>query len=59
MDKKTDITKKNYESPTLEITHVETEKTIAESGIFGVTLEDWHEDTDPPAPYDGDVWLNL
>ena len=51
--------KKDYESPTLEVTHVETEKTIAESGTYRVELEDWKPDTDAPAPYDGDIWLNI
>ena len=54
-----DMTKKNYKSPVLEITHVQTEGTIAESGNYKVVLEDWEIDNDPPAPYDGDVWVNI
>ena len=58
MEKMKDMTKKNYETPTLEVTHVETEGTIAESGTYTVTLEPWDID-DSSAPYDGDIWLNL
>jgi len=54
-----DKTKKNYKPPTVEVTQVETESTIAESGTYRVELEDWKQDTTPAAKYDGDIWLNL
>jgi len=54
------VTTKNvYESPVLEVTQVATEGTIAESGTFRVELDDWKQDDTTPAPYDGDIWLNL
>ena len=54
------VTTKNvYESPVLEVTQVATEGTIAESGTFRVELDDWKQDDTAPAPYDGDIWLNL
>ena len=53
------MAKKDYESPTLEVTQVETECTIADSGTYRVELEDWKKDTTPDAKYDGDIWLNL
>ena len=58
MKKMKDMTKMNYETPIMEVTHVETEGTIAESGTYSVTLHDWIEDN-TSAPYDGDIWLNL
>jgi len=58
-DKTNDMEKENYESPTLEVTHVETERTIAESGIVRVQLEDWDNTDNTYAPYDGDIWLNI
>ena len=51
--------KKTYEPPSLEITQVETEGTIADSGTYRVELQDWMKDTTPDAPYDGDIWLNI
>ena len=51
--------KKNYESPILEVTQVETESTIADSGTYRVELEDWKMNTTPDAPYDGDIWLDI
>jgi len=51
--------KKKYEPPRLEVTLVETECNIAESGNYRVVLQDWQQDTTPDAPYDGDIWLNL
>ena len=53
------MTKKNYKAPILEVVHVQTEGTIAESGNYNVSLEDWQIDTDPPAAYDGDIWLDI
>jgi hypothetical protein len=51
--------KNDYKPPTLEVIPVNTESNIAESGRYSVELEDWKTDDTPPAPYDGDVWLNL
>ena len=54
-----DMDKKNYESPDVVVTRVETEGNIAESGTYRVELEDWKKDTTPDAKYDGDIWLNI
>jgi len=59
MEKTKKMTKKEYKAPGLEITQVETEGTIAESGTYRVELEDWKKDTTPDAKYDGDIWLSI
>jgi hypothetical protein len=52
------MTKKHYEPPTLEVIYVKTEGTIADSGEYKVTLQDWETDN-TSAPYDGDIWLEI
>jgi hypothetical protein len=52
-------TKQNYEPPFLEVTQVQTEGNIAESGRYSIELEDWDKTDNTYAPYDGDIWLDL
>lgn len=59
MKKIKDMTKKNYEPPVLEVTCVQTERTIADSGTYRVELQDWEPDNTPTAQYDGDIWLEI
>ena len=51
-------TKKMYEPPILNVQRVVTEETVAISPAFSEDLG-WKQDTDPPAPYDGDIWVNF
>jgi hypothetical protein len=51
--------KKVYEAPVLEVTQVVIERTIAESGVFRVSLDEWEVDTTPDASYDGDIWMSF
>ena len=53
------MTKRTYNPPTLGVTQVMTESTIADSGTYKVTLEDWQQDQTGDAAYDGDIWLNI
>ena len=52
------INKTTYESPKLNVQRVTTEEPIAMSPVFSEDLG-WKQDTDPPAPYDGDIWVNF
>jgi hypothetical protein len=52
--------KQTYVPPIMDMVQLVTERTIAESGNYKVTLDEWGEDPNPtPAAYDGDIWLNL
>jgi hypothetical protein len=51
--------KKKYVKPTMSLTQITTESSIANnSTVIEVELQDWILDTDAPAPYDGDIWVN-